>query len=163
MKLKIHGGIWTLLKHRKSAKLPWRHNIKLSFWSLSFCHFVISSFVAVFVVVVFVVLVFFLHFFKKTFFFNFVQFFSSSFLPTFYSEQMSEGSEVSKVTLCVKFLKWHPLTDSVGHSLTKVRYRAARAAKHVSHRRHLSNVNCSCATSWNIHVFHTFIKCQPLI
>ena len=42
---------------------------------------------------------------------------------------MSEGSEVSKVTLCVKILKWQSLTHSVTHSVTKVRYRAARAAK----------------------------------
>ena len=38
---------------------------------------------------------------------------------------MSEGSEVSKVTLCVETLKWQSVTESV----TKVRYRAARAAK----------------------------------
>ena len=40
---------------------------------------------------------------------------------------MSEGSQVSEVTLCVEILKWHPLT----HWVTKVRYRAARAAKNV--------------------------------
>ena len=38
---------------------------------------------------------------------------------------MSEESQVSKVTLCVKILKW----QSLSQSLTKVRYRAARAAK----------------------------------
>ena len=38
---------------------------------------------------------------------------------------MCEGSQVSKVTLCVEILKWHPLSDR----LTKVRYRAAGAAK----------------------------------
>ena len=38
---------------------------------------------------------------------------------------MSEGSEVSTVTLCVEILKWQWPT----HSVTKVRYRAARAAK----------------------------------
>ena len=47
------------------------------------------------------------------------------FLSRHHSDQMSEGSPVSKVTPCVKILKWHPVT----HSLTKVRYRAARAAK----------------------------------
>ena len=41
------------------------------------------------------------------------------------SDQMSEGSQVSKVTLCVKILKWRSVTDPV----TKVKYRAARAAK----------------------------------
>ena len=30
-------------KHRKSAKLPWHHNIKLSFWLLSFHHLVFLS------------------------------------------------------------------------------------------------------------------------
>ena len=36
------GEYWSIktnkkiTKHRKSAKLPWRHNITLSFWSLSF-------------------------------------------------------------------------------------------------------------------------------
>ena len=40
---------------------------------------------------------------------------------------MSEGPQVSKVTLCVKILKWHPVSES----LTKVRYRAARAAKNL--------------------------------
>ena len=38
---------------------------------------------------------------------------------------MSEGSQVSKVTLCVKNFKWRSVTDW----LTEVRYRAARAAK----------------------------------
>ena len=38
---------------------------------------------------------------------------------------MSEESQVSKVTLCVKILKWQSLSES----LTKVRYRAAGAAK----------------------------------
>ena len=48
-----------------------------------------------------------------------------------HSDQMSEGSQVSKVALCVKILKWHSLThQSLTHqSLTEVRYRAARAAK----------------------------------
>ena len=40
---------------------------------------------------------------------------------------MSEGSQVSKVTICVKILKWRSLT----HSVTKGRYRAARAAKNI--------------------------------
>ena len=41
-----------------------------------------------------------------------------SLLSRHHADQMSEGSEVSKVTLCVKFLKWHPLTQSVSQSLT---------------------------------------------
>ena len=40
-------------------------------------------------------------------------------------DQMSEGSQVSKVTLCVEILKWQSPTTTK----TKVRYRAARAAK----------------------------------
>ena len=46
------------------------------------------------------------------------------FLSRRHSDQMSEGSQVSRVTLYVQILKWRWLTDS----LTKVRYRAARAA-----------------------------------
>ena len=46
---------------------------------------------------------------------------------------MSEGSQVSKVTICVEILKWH----WPSHWLTKVRYRAARAAKN-------NNGNCDC-------------------
>ena len=38
---------------------------------------------------------------------------------------MCEGSEVSKITIYVKILKWQSLT----HSVTKGRYRAARIAK----------------------------------
>ena len=41
---------------------------------------------------------------------------------------MSEGYQVSKVTHCVKILKWHWLT----HSVSKGRYRAARAAKNIA-------------------------------
>ena len=55
----------------------------------------------------------------------FLSFCFSVFLSRHHSDQMSEGSQVSKVSLCVKILKWHPPTDPV----TKVRYRAARAAK----------------------------------
>ena len=44
---------------------------------------------------------------------------------------MSEGLEVSKVTICVKILKWHPVIDS----LTKVRYRAARAAQNTERQK----------------------------
>ena len=47
------------------------------------------------------------------FFFTFLVFFlhlCSFFLSTYHSDQMSEGSEVSKVTLCVKILKWQSAT-----------------------------------------------------
>ena len=53
------------------------------------------------------------------------------FFAPHYSDQMSEGSQVSKVTLCVKILKWHPPNQSVSQSLTKVMYRAAREAKNI--------------------------------
>ena len=39
--------------------------------------------------------------------FNFFQFFFSPHYP----DQMSEGYQVSKVTLCVKILKWHLITQ----------------------------------------------------
>ena len=48
----------------------------------------------------------------------------SAFSSERHSDQMSEGFQVSKVTHSVEILKWHWITDS----LTKVRYRAARAA-----------------------------------
>ena len=80
----------------------------LSFCLLYFCLFVFPFFV------LFFCLVFCLLFF----FFSFCRFWH-------HSGQISEGSQVSKVTLCVKILKWQWPTQS----LTKVRYRAARAAK----------------------------------
>ena len=43
------------------------------------------------------------------------------FFSAHHSHQMSEGAQMSKVTLCVKILKWQ--------SFTQGRYRAARAAK----------------------------------
>ena len=43
----------------------------------------------------------------------FLSFCFSVFLSRHHSDQMSEGSQVSKVSLCVKILKWHPPTDSV--------------------------------------------------
>ena len=46
---------------------------------------------------------------------------------------MSEGSQVSKVTLCVEILKWHPVT--------KVRYRAARAAKNTGTKKYKDKGN----------------------
>ena len=52
-----------------------------------------------------------------------------SFLSFCLDITMSEGSQISKVTLCVKIQKWHWVSQSVSDSLTKVRYRAARAAK----------------------------------
>ena len=65
--------------------------------------------------------------------FNFFQFFFSPHYP----DQMSEGYQVSKVTLCVKILKWH--------SISKGRYRAARAAK-----------NPTSAMVWG-----NFLICRP--
>ena len=50
-------------------------------------------------------------------------------LSIHHAVQMSEGSQVWKVTLCVEILKWRSLTHSKTHWLTKVSYRAARAAK----------------------------------
>ena len=61
-------GTLPLKKHRKSAKLPWHHNIKPSF--------------RLFV-----------------------------FLSRHFSGQMSEGSQVSEVTLCVQILECHWLSQ----------------------------------------------------
>ena len=62
-------------------------------------------------------------FFLSFFVFLFLHLFF--FLSRHHFDPMSEGSDVSKVTLCVETLKWQSVTESV----TKVRYRAARAAK----------------------------------
>ena len=140
-----------LLKHRKSAKLPWRHNIKVSLWSLSivflsfclfdlltFCLFVFLS-LCLFVILSFYLVVFlsfwaffsfsllvmlsfchvvFLYFCLFVFltsynfaFLSFLYFFLFVFLSRHHADQMSEGSEVSKVTLCVVIINWHSLTD----------------------------------------------------
>ena len=72
-----NGEMGRYYKHGKSAKLPWRRNIELSFWSLSFV-----SFFCLFVL-----------------------------LSRRHSDHISEGSQVSKVTLCVKNLKWHWPTE----------------------------------------------------
>ena len=78
---------WYLL-HRKSAKLPWHYNIKLSFWSLPFCLFGFYLFVCLYL--------------------SFLSFFPCVFLSF---DQISEESQVSKVTLCVKILKWRSVTQ----------------------------------------------------
>ena len=81
---------WYLL-HRKSAKLPWHYNIKLSFWSLPFCLFGFYLFVCLYLSL-----------------FVFLSFFPCVFLSF---DQISEESQVSKVTLCVKILKWRSVTQ----------------------------------------------------
>ena len=46
-------------------------------------------------------------------------------------DQMSEGSQISKFAIFVKILNWQSLSDS----LTRVKYRAARAAKNIAVRK----------------------------
>ena len=86
---------------------------------LSFCLFVFLSFC------IFVFLSFRLFVFLSFCLFDFLSFCLFVFLSRHQADQMSERSQVSKVTLCVKIQKWQWLTQWV----TKVRYRAARAAK----------------------------------
>ena len=96
--------------------LPFGH-----FVFLSFCHFVFSScylFVLLYFCI-FIFLYFFLGFVVLLFclfvscLFVFVSFcLFASFFSRHFADQMSEGPEVSKVTLCVKILKWHPVTQS---------------------------------------------------
>ena len=117
-------------QHRKSAKLPWRHTVKLSFWSLSFCLYlfaflsfchVVFSYFGRFVILPFLSCCFFAVFFcnfDPLSFCIFGLFFVI--LSRYHADQMSEGSQVSKV-LNSKV--------AVTHWLTKVRYRAARAAE----------------------------------
>ena len=83
------------LKHCKSAKLPWYHNIKLSFWSLVF----FSYFLFIF-----------LSFHQFTFLSSCLVVFSSkknmlSFCLDIVLIKCLEGSQVSKVIICV-ILKW---------------------------------------------------------
>ena len=132
-------------KHRKSAKLPWRHNIELSSCSLSFrlfifflffFYFFMFFFFGLFLFLCFCLLIF-LYFCLFVFFIflSFSSFFlvvSLSFCRFFflYFCQKSLWSYVLRTwslkshSLC-QILKWRLLT----HSVTKVRYRAARAAK----------------------------------
>ena len=53
-----------------------------------------------------------------------------------HSDQMSEVSQVSKITLCVQILKWQWVRVSVSH--LKGRYRAARAAEKLTPVSHFS-------------------------
>ena len=50
--------------------------------------------------------------------FVFLSFCCFVFLSGYHCDQMSEGSEVSKVTLCVKILKWHSPSQSLSQSVT---------------------------------------------
>ena len=53
------------------------------------------------------------NFFYQNFVSTFFNFYSSifSYFSAHYFDQMSEGSKVSKVTICVEILKWQSLTD----------------------------------------------------
>ena len=70
-----------------------------------------SIFVIVFVVVVLVVIVFVVVVFVVVIFVVIVFVVIVFVVVVFVVNQMYEGSEVSKVTLCVKILKWHPPTQ----------------------------------------------------
>ena len=81
---------------------------------------------------------------------------------------MSKGSQVSKVTLCVKILKW----QSVSESVTKVRYKGARAAKNMLCRRQMrarmapygfSNRYPDCSTWQDNHKQEVLVEQHPLI
>ena len=138
------------VKHCKSAKLPWNHNIKLSFWSfyfvflwfrlfvfLSFCHFAFFVFLP-FCLSVF--LSFWLSVLLSACFSSFVSFclfviLSSclfvflSFLSFCLDLMLIKVWSLESHSFC-----WSSkvvLTDSLTHSLTKVRYRAGRAAKNL--------------------------------
>ena len=153
----------TILKHCKSAKLPWRHNIKLSFCSLFFvflsvCMFVCLSvrlfvffvclsfllfvFLSFFVFIFFVYLSFF-PFFSLIFFLFFLLFFNFVFLSfcffvsfclfAFLSFCFFLDISLWSYVLRTSSVKSHSLCwnskVAVTQWLTKVRYRATRAAK----------------------------------
>ena len=115
-KVRIRSICINAQKHHKSAKLPWRHNIKLSFCSfglflfLSCCVFVFLSFsnfclFAFLSFCIFVLLPFLS--FCHVVFLSLCNFWIFVFLSRHHADQMSEGSQISKVTLCVKIQKWH--------------------------------------------------------
>ena len=62
------------------------------------------------------------------------------FLSRYHGDQMSQGSQVSNATLCVKVLKWRSPTHPV-------RYKAARAAKNKKERKEKKNKQTSKQTS----------------
>ena len=103
--LHIKNIVFYNTKHHKSAKLPWHHNIKLSFWS--FCH----------------------------------------------SDQMSEGSQVSKFSLCVKIVKWESVMKT-----TKGRYGAARAAKNSKNGICMINIMYKLNMCW----LFVCMNCSPI-
>ena len=96
-------GHWTvgcISKHRKSAKLPSQYQtLFLVFVFLTFCVFVILCFLS------------FLGFCN----FDFLAFLLFVFLPSHHCDQMSEGSQVSNVTLCAEILKWHSMHSIALH------------------------------------------------
>ena len=107
-------GCWTWIKHCKSVKLTLHHNIKLSFWALSF---VFLSFCLFYL---FVPLSFFFFFLLCFFFFFFLLYFFSFCLWVH-----QHSLQVSRNALSSKFLKW----QSVSQWVTKGSFRAASAAR----------------------------------
>ena len=116
---RLHVQIQKEEKHRKIAKLPWRQNNKL-FLVFVFCLSVLLFFLS------------FLHFFLSVFclFCLFVQ--------TSCWSNVWRASSLKSPCLCRNSKV--AVTDSLTDSLTKVRYRAARAAKKwpEEHRRYAS-------------------------
>ena len=81
------------------------------------CHFL--SFFCIFVFLyfcIFVFLSFYLSVFLSFCLFVLLSFCLFVFLSRHHSDQMPEGSEVSKVALCAKILKWHSLTHQWSRS-----------------------------------------------
>ena len=93
------------------------NNTKLSSWSLSlflfafFCPFVFLffCFFLSFCLLSFCLFLF-AFFVLLSFFFWFFSFFLIVFLSRHHADQISEGSQVSQVTLCVKIQKWQSVT-----------------------------------------------------
>ena len=97
---------------------------------LFYCLFIFLSFwLFVFLSFYLFIVLFFLSFFVFLSCCLFVMLSFCLFVLLYFCPDMSEGCQVSKVTLCVKVLKWRLPSQSV----TKVRYRAARAAKNCPH------------------------------
>ena len=84
-------------KHCKSAKLPWRRNIKFSCWSLFFVFFLVFVFFVFFVLLSFCLFVY-----LSFCLFVYLPFYIFVLLSGHDCGQISEGSQVSKVARAAK-------------------------------------------------------------
>ena len=110
------------IKHRNCPDVTILNSLVcLCFCCLLLVFFVVVSFVPFvsFLSLFFAIFVFFFLVFLSFVFLSFCLF---VFLSGHHCDHVCEGSQVSNVTLCVKIQTWHWVSDSLTHSLIKVRY-----------------------------------------